>query len=90
MSCSADLTGGHHSPPIRATIHKSTTPEPMNITLTGYQETAIMQAIMDSLMLWDDRIEEALAGKRPAMSVEGARLMIEDLREVQLQIKAKR
>jgi hypothetical protein len=62
----------------------------MNITLTGYQETAIMQAIMDSLMLWDDRIEEALAGKRPAMSVEGARLMIEDLREIQLQIKAKR
>jgi hypothetical protein len=62
----------------------------MNITLTGYQETALQQAIMDSLMLWDDRIEEALAGKRPAMSVEGARLMIEDLREIQLQIKAKR
>ena len=62
----------------------------MNITLTGYQETALQQAIMDSLMLWDDRIEEALAGKRPAMSVEGARLMIEDLRDVQLQIKAKR
>jgi hypothetical protein len=62
----------------------------MNITLTGYQETAIMQAIMDSLLLWDDRIEEALEGKRPALSIEGARLLIEDLRDVQRQIKANR
>jgi hypothetical protein len=71
-------------------MNKSTTPEPMNVTLTGYQETALQQAIMDSLMLWDDRIEEALEGKRPAMSIEGARLLIEDLREVQRQIKANR
>ena len=62
----------------------------MNLKLDHFQEQALLQAIMDSLFLWDDRIEEALAGKRPAMSVEGARLMIEDLREVQRQIKVNR
>lgn len=62
----------------------------MNITLTGYQETALQQAIMDSLLLWDDRIQEATEGKRPSMSIEGARLMIEDLREIQRQIKDNR
>ena len=60
----------------------------MNLTLTPYQESALEQAIMESMMLWDDRIQQALAGKRPNLSVEGARLMIEDLREIQQQIKA--
>jgi len=71
-------------------MNKSTTRDQMNITLTGYQETAIQQAIMDSLLLWDDRIQEAMEGKRPALSIEGARLLIEDLRDVQRQIKANR
>jgi hypothetical protein len=60
----------------------------MNLTLTPYQESALEQAILDSLLLWDDRIQQALAGKRPNLSVEGARLMIDDLREIQQQIKA--
>jgi hypothetical protein len=62
----------------------------MNLNLDHFQEQALLQAIMDSLHLWDDRIEEALAGNRPAMSVEGARLMIGDLREVQRQIVTNR
>lgn len=62
----------------------------MTLNLDHFQEQALLQAIMDSLMLWDDRIEEALAGNRPAMSVEGARLMIGDLREVQRQIVTNR
>ena len=61
-----------------------------SITLNHFQEQALLQAIMDSLHLWDDRIVEAMDGKRPAMSIEGARLMQDDLREVQLQIKANR
>jgi hypothetical protein len=60
------------------------------ITLTAYQETALEQAIQDALLRWDDRIQEALRGERPAMSVEGARLMVGDLQEVQKQLKAMR
>jgi len=60
------------------------------ITLTPYQETALEQAIRDALLRWDDRIEEALRGDRPALSVEGARLMVEDLQGVQKQLKAMR
>ena len=56
------------------------------LTLTSFQKAALTQAIGDALLKWDDRIEEALAGNRPALSVEGARLMIEDLKEVQKQI----
>ena len=62
----------------------------MNLKLDHFQEQALLQAIMDSLMVWDDRIDEAMDGLRPSMSIEGARLMIEDLREVQRQIKANR
>jgi hypothetical protein len=56
------------------------------ITLTPYQKAALTQAIGDALLTWDDRIQEALRGERPALSVEGARLMMEDLKEVQKQI----
>jgi hypothetical protein len=62
----------------------------MHLTLTPYQESALEQAILDSLLLWDDRIQEAKAGKRPNLSIEGARLMIDDLREIQQQIKSNR
>jgi hypothetical protein len=51
---------------------------------------ALEQAIRDALYTWDDRIQEALRGERPAMSVEGARLMVEDLQGVQKQLKAMR
>ena len=60
------------------------------LTLTPYQEMALEQAIRDALYTWDDRIQEALRGERPAMSVEGARLMVEDLQGVQKQLKAMR
>jgi hypothetical protein len=62
----------------------------MHLTLTPYQESALEQAIMESMLLWDDRIREAEAGKRPNLSIEGARLMIDDLREIQQQIKSNR
>jgi hypothetical protein len=62
----------------------------MHLTLTPYQESALEQAIMESMLLWDDRIREAEAGTRPNLSIEGARLMIDDLREIQQQIKSNR
>ena len=60
------------------------------ITLTPYQKAALTQAIGDALLTWDDRIQEALRGERPALSVEGARLMIEDLKEVREQLVTSR
>jgi hypothetical protein len=58
----------------------------MTLTLTPYQEQALLQAISDSLTAWDDRIDQALLGERPNLSIDGALLLIEDLREVQKQM----
>ena len=61
---------------------------PMNIQLTGYQIESVMQALQDSDTLWEARIEQAERGDRQNLSIEGARMMQDDLREVMSQIKA--
>jgi hypothetical protein len=57
------------------------------ITLNGYEETALAQALTDSIHMWEQRIGEAHAGQRPSMSIEGAMLLIEDLLEIRQKIK---
>ena len=62
----------------------------MNLTVTGYQIAALTQALQDSSTLWDARIAEAEMGspKRKNFSIEGARLLQDDLRDLLAQIKA--
>jgi hypothetical protein len=60
----------------------------MNIQLTGYQMESVMQALQDSNTLWEARIDEAQRGDRPNLSIEGARMMQDDLRDVMAQIRA--
>lgn len=57
------------------------------ITLNGYEETAMLQALTDSIQMWELRIGEAHAGERPSMSIEGAMLLIEDLLEIRQKVK---
>lgn len=57
------------------------------ITLNGYEETALQQALTDSIQMWEQRIGEAHAGERPSMSIEGAMLLIEDLLEIRQKVK---
>ena len=70
---------------IKRVKHRDT---PMNIQLTGYQIESVMQALQDSDTLWEARIEQAERGDRQNLSIEGARMMQDDLREVMSQIKA--
>lgn len=58
-----------------------------SITLNGYEETALQQALTDSIQMWEARIGEAHAGERPSMSIEGAYLLIEDLLELRRKVK---
>ena len=60
----------------------------MNIQLNGYQIESVMQALQDSDTLWEARIEQAQRGDRQNLSIEGARMMQDDLREVMSQIRA--
>ncbi len=60
----------------------------MNIQLNGYQMESVMQALQDSVTLWEARIDEAKRGDRQNLSIEGARMMQDDLRDVMAQIKA--
>ena len=61
----------------------------MNLTVTGYQIAALTQALQDSSTLWDARIAEAQMGKpnRRNFSIEGARLLQDDLRDLLQQIQ---
>jgi hypothetical protein len=59
----------------------------MLISISGYEITTLMQALQDADMLWENRIAEAEAGNRPALSVEGARLLQDDLRYMMEQIR---
>jgi hypothetical protein len=59
----------------------------MLISISGYEITTLMQALQDADMLWENRIAEAEAGNRPALSVEGARLLQDDLRHMMEQIR---
>ena len=62
---------------------------PMNLSVTGYQIAALTQALQDADMLWDARIAEAEMGapNRRNFSIEGARLLQDDLRDLLQQIQ---
>ena len=62
---------------------------PMNLSVTGYQIAALTQALQDADMLWNARIAEAEMGapNRRNFSIEGARLLQDDLRDLLHQIQ---
>ena len=60
---------------------------PMQLQVTGYQIAALTQALQESSRLWDERITEAMNGKRCNFSIEGARLLQDDLRDLLHQIQ---
>ena len=60
----------------------------MNLQVTGYAIDTLKQALQESDNLWEARIDEAKRGDRPNLSIEGARMMQDDLREILSQIRA--
>ena len=60
----------------------------MNLQVTGYAIETLKQALQDSNTLWEARIMEAERGDRQNLSIEGARMMQDDLREILSQIRA--
>lgn len=60
----------------------------MNLQLNGYQVCVVLQALQESDLKWDRKIDDAETGHCPQnFSIEGAKLLREDLREVIEQIK---
>ena len=59
----------------------------MQLNVTGYQICALTQALQESSRLWDERITEAMNGERVNFSIEGARLLQDDLRDLLQQIQ---
>ena len=59
----------------------------MQLEVNGYAIDTLKQALQESDNLWQQRINEAWEGKRPNLSIEGARMMQDDLRELLAQIK---
>ena len=59
----------------------------MNLQVNGYQIAALTQALQESSRLWDERITEAMNGERVNFSIEGARLLQDDLRDLLHQIQ---
>ena len=59
----------------------------MQLQLDGYAIQTVMQALQESDRLWDERIAEAEAGERPNFSIEGAKMMKDDLRLAMAQIR---
>ena len=60
----------------------------MQLNVSGYAIDTLKQALQESSVLWQERIIEAERGERPNHSIEGARMMQDDLRELLEQIKA--
>ena len=60
----------------------------MQLEINGYAIDTLKQALQESSMLWQERIIEAERCERPNLSIEGARMMQDDLRELLEQIKA--
>ena len=58
----------------------------MQINIYGYQIETVKQALQDADTLWEARIEQAESGDRQNLSIEGARMMQNDLRNVLDQI----
>ena len=59
----------------------------MNLTVTPLQLESLKQALMDGGMVWEERIAEAERGERQNLSIEGARMMQDDLRDLLNQIR---
>jgi hypothetical protein len=59
----------------------------MQLEISGYAIDTLKQALQESSMLWEERIQQAERGERQNLSIEGARMMQEDLREILAQIK---
>ncbi len=59
----------------------------MQLEVNSYAIDTLKQALQESSMLWQERIIQAERGERPSLSIDGARMMQEDLREILEQIK---
>ena len=59
----------------------------MQLEVSGYAIDTLKQALQESSMLWQERIIEAERGERPNLSIDGAKMMQDDLREILEQIK---
>ena len=59
----------------------------MNIQVSGYAINTLKQALQESTMLWQERIDQAERGERQNLSIEGARAMQDDLRDILEQIR---
>jgi|14BtaG_2_1085337.scaffolds.fasta_scaffold47815_1 ABC-type transport system involved in cytochrome bd biosynthesis fused ATPase/permease subunit len=59
----------------------------MNIQVNGYAIDTLKQALQESTMLWQERIDQAERGERQNLSIEGARAMQDDLRDILEQIR---
>ena len=59
----------------------------MLLAIDGYAIDTLKQALQESDNMWAKRIQEAQRGERPNLSIDGARMMQEDLREILAQIK---
>ena len=61
----------------------------MQLEITGWQIDTLKQALQESDSLWEDRIQQAERGERPNLSIDGARMMQDDLRAILEQINQK-
>ena len=59
----------------------------MQLEVSGYAIDTLKQALQESSMLWQERIDQAERGERQNLSIEGAKMMQDDLREILDQIK---
>ena len=59
----------------------------MQLEVSGYAIDTLKQALQESSMLWQERIDQAERGERQNLSIDGAKMMQEDLREILEQIK---
>ena len=59
----------------------------MQLEVSGYAIDTLKQALQESSMLWQERIIQAERGERQNLSIDGAKMMQEDLREILEQIK---
>ena len=59
----------------------------MQLEITGWQIDTLKQALQESDSLWAQRIQQAERGERPNLSIDGARMMQDDLRAILAQIK---
>jgi len=59
----------------------------MQLEITGWQIDTLKQALQESDCLWAERIQQAERGERPNLSIDGARMMQDDIRAILAQIK---